>query len=97
MHQEMRVGSMGLVHCTSLADRVKTPCRNDNEHHSNPAIACCDTTLRADSRQGIYLARHGRAFEFSHGLLELCKEDGRVESDGDPVGRRRPFAQPPRR
>ncbi len=49
-------------------DRVKTPCRNGNEHLSNPTIACCDTTLRADSRHGVNLARHGRAFEFSHGL-----------------------------
>ena len=59
----------GIACLTILGDRVKTPCRNGNEQHSNPAGSTSDMTLRDSPQHRTYLARGQRAAEFSHGLL----------------------------
>lgn len=53
----------------SPVNSVKTSCFNSNEHLSNPAVACCDTALRADGRHGTYLAHCRRAFELPKSWL----------------------------
>jgi hypothetical protein len=55
----------------NLTDRAKTPCRNGNEQLSNPLTFTHDICLPRGGRWGIYLARHLRASEFSHGLLNF--------------------------
>lgn len=69
-------GERTCAGCTILADCVKTPCRNGNQHHSNRLILPRDWELRADDCRRTNLARRPRATEFSHGLLDLCPASG---------------------